>query len=183
MSRTLSRTLIHIFSRMLSPARLSPALFATSLALAGMVAAPAAWSAEQPSQSTVKAKPKVAAKARPHPKAALETPVEEPDADISDTTSTEYHCELGNKITLFQNDNDSNHIALRWKKRIHRLERVGTTTGALRFENRAYGLVWIGIPSKGMLLDSKLNRQLANECKSTEQSAPAIVAPAEARKS
>ncbi|MBC7454877.1 MAG: hypothetical protein H7335_14475 [Massilia sp.] len=161
----------------------SRTLFAASLTLAGMLAAPAAWSAEQPSDSAAKVKPKAAAKARPHPKAALVTPIEEPDADISDTTSTEYHCELGNKITLFQNDNDSNHIALRWKKRIHRLERVGTSTGALRFENRAYGLVWIGIPSKGMLLDSKLNRQLANECKNTEQSAPAVVPPAEAQKS
>ena len=177
----MSRTLIHLFSRILPFALLSPALFATSLTLAGMVAAPAAWSAEQPSQGTVKAKPKAAAKTRPHPKAALATELEEPDADISDTTSTEYHCELGNKITLFQNDNDSKHIALRWKKRIHRLEQVGTTTGALRFENRAYGLVWIGIPSKGMLLDSKLNRQLANECKNIDQSAPAAVPPAEAK--
>ena len=50
------------------------------------------------------------------------------------------------------------HIALRWKKRIHRLDKIGTTTGAARFENTTFGLIWIGIPSKGMLLDAKLNR-------------------------
>jgi hypothetical protein len=50
---------------------------------------------------------------------------------------------------------------------------VGTTTGAKRFENANYGLIWIGIPSKGMLLDSKLNRQLANECRTPEQEAEA----------
>ncbi|MEF9927680.1 MAG: hypothetical protein RR804_07565, partial [Massilia sp.] len=73
---------------------------------------------------------------------------------------------------------DDKHIALRWKKRLHRLSRVGTTTGANRFENRLYGLVWIGIPAKGMLLDSKQGRQLANECKDAEQAKPAAVVEA-----
>jgi hypothetical protein len=36
----------------------------------------------------------------------------------------------------------------------------------MRFENTNFRLIWIGIPSKGILLDSRLNRQLANECKS-----------------
>ena len=167
-----------------APHSLPSTFFAASMALAitCLASMPAAFGAEQSV-----AKPKATEKARPHPKAqskaAAAAAAEEPDADISDTTSTEYHCELGSNITLFQNDNDSNHIALRWKKRIHRLERVGTSTGAQRFENRAYGLIWIGIPSKGMLLDSKLNRQLANECKSIDQSAPAALPPAEAQKS
>jgi hypothetical protein len=90
---------------------------------------------------------------------------------VADTITTDYNCELGNKITIYRNENDDSHIALRWKKRLHRLERVGTTTGAKRFENPLFGLIWIGIPSKGMLLDSKLNRQLANECKPADQEA------------
>jgi hypothetical protein len=98
------------------------------------------------------------------------------EPDITDTLVTEYACELGNKITIYTNQLDDSHIALRWKKRLHRLARVGTTTGALRFENPHYGLVWIGIPAKGILLDSKLNRQLANECKSAEQMAAAVPA-------
>ncbi len=102
--------------------------------------------------------------------AASAEEVDEPD--ITDTVVTEYACELGNKITIYTNARDEGHIALRWKKRLHRLNRVGTTTGALRFENPHWGLIWIGIPAKGILLDSKLNRQLANECKNAEQSAP-----------
>lgn len=96
-------------------------------------------------------------------------------ADEPDTTGsvpTDFHCELGNQITIYSNADDDAHIALRWKKRLHRLTRVGTTTGAHRFENPLLGLVWIGIPAKGMLLDSKQNRQLANECKSAEQATP-----------
>jgi membrane-bound inhibitor of C-type lysozyme len=96
------------------------------------------------------------------------------DADITGATATEYSCEQNNKITIYHHDNDDSHIALRWKKKIHRLERVGTSTGALRFENKTLGLIWIGIPTKGMLLDSKQNRQLANECKNAEQSKPSV---------
>jgi ABC-type phosphate transport system substrate-binding protein len=108
--------------------------------------------------------------------------VDEPEPDITDTTVTEYACELGNKITIYTNEGDDGHIALRWKKRLHRLNRVGTTTGALRFENANYGLIWIGIPSKGILLDSKLNRQLANECKNAEQAKPIVASAAEEKK-
>jgi membrane-bound inhibitor of C-type lysozyme len=107
------------------------------------------------------------------------TPADEAEPDITDTKVTEYSCELNNKVTIYTNEGDDSHIALRWKKRLHRLDRVGTTTGALRFENTNYRLVWIGIPSKGILLDSRLNRQLANECKNAEQSKPIVAAASE----
>jgi membrane-bound inhibitor of C-type lysozyme len=115
--------------------------------------------------------------------AVAANPLEVDEPDITDTKVTEYACELNNKLTIYTNDGDDSHIALRWKHRLHRLARVGTTTGALRFENPHWGLIWIGIPSKGILLDSKLNRQLANECKNAEQSAIVATAPVEATKS
>ncbi len=86
---------------------------------------------------------------------------------------------MGNKVTIYSNASDEAHIALRWKKRLHRLTRVGTTTGANRFENKLYGLIWIGIPAKSMLLDSKQNRQLANECRNAEQLKPVATNAAE----
>ena len=115
--------------------------------------------------------------------AAVAATIDEPEPDITDTRVTDYACELGNKITIYTNEKDDSHIALRWKKRLHRLARVGTTTGALRFENTNYGLVWIGIPSKGILLDSKLNRQLANECKNADQAKPLVTAGLDEKKS
>jgi hypothetical protein len=119
-------------------------------------------------------------------KAAAEdnwAPRDEGEPDITNTKATEYSCELNNKVTIYTNEGDDSHIALRWKKRLHRLDRVGTTTGALRFENTKFRLVWIGIPSKGILLDSRLNRQLANECKNAEQSKPIVAAASEEKKS
>jgi membrane-bound inhibitor of C-type lysozyme len=144
------------------------------LAIALGLALPAAHAAEaEKKPKTVKktaAKPKAKTKEL-KPGKPLDVPgldvVEEPN--IQDTVTVEYHCELNNKITMYKNEKDDSHIALRWKNRLHRLDRVGTTTGATRFENKTFGLIWIGIPSKGILLDSKLNRQLANECKNPEQ--------------
>jgi hypothetical protein len=116
---------------------------------------------------------KKSVKHKAHAKAAP-APVKhaDPEEDEPDTTgsiSIDFNCELGNQVTVFANASDDSHIALRWKKRVHRLTRVGTSTGAQRFENGRYGLVWIGIPAKSMLLDSKQGRQLANECKNTQQ--------------
>jgi hypothetical protein len=126
-----------------------------------------------------KAKSKKAKKEEPKQEVADD----EPEPDITDTVVAEYACELNNKITIYTNEKDGGHIALRWKNRLHRLERVGTTTGALRFENTKFGLIWIGIPSKGILLDSKLNRQLANECKNAEQAKPLVAAAPSQQKS
>ncbi len=121
----------------------------------------------------VKAKSSKTAKAA-EPKA----PDEEADEPaVAGSSVTEFSCELGNQITIYRNEGDEAHIALRWKKRLHRLTAVGTTTGALRFENKFYGLVWIGIPAKGMLLDSKQNRQLANECRDAEQAKSMSMTP------
>ena len=151
---------------------------AVAFAASALCAAPAA--AAEHSKPTKAKSTKAKAKAEEHPKAVDVTG--NPDADepdIADTVTTEFNCELGNKVTNYQNANDDAHIALRWKKRLHRLTRVGTTTGAQRFENALFGLVWIGIPSKAMLLDSKQNRQLANECQNAAQSkAAASPAPA-----
>lgn len=148
-----------------------------TLAAATLCAAHAANATGEP-QKAAKAKP--ASKARA--KAAAAAVPDEPEPDISGTTTTEYQCELGNKITIYHKENDDGQIALRWKQRLHRLTRVGTTTGARRFENPVFGLIWIGIPAKGMLLDSKQNRQLANECKNAEQAKPAMAETAELKK-
>jgi hypothetical protein len=142
-----------------------------ALLLAALSILPAAQAFDTPSapvKKSAKAKAKKAA-----PVEQTEEPLLEEEPDTAGSLTTEFNCELGNKITIYSNTDDNEHIALRWKKRLHRLTRVGTTTGAQRFENKIYGLIWIGIPAKGMLLDSKLNRQLANECKDAEQMKPA----------
>lgn len=89
--------------------------------------------------------------------------------ELAGAETVEYNCALGDKVTLYENAADTKYIGLRWKQTVHRLTRVDTTTGAKRYENRKIGLVWIGIPAKGMLLDSKKGQQLANECRNADQ--------------
>jgi hypothetical protein len=151
---------------------------ALALAAAGLCAPASASSTDHETHpkavKVLKEKAKKAGKNKAEPKQDVLD--DEPEPDITDTVVADYACELNNKVTIYTNEKDSGHIALRWKNRLHRLERVGTTTGALRFENTKFGLIWIGIPSKGILLDSKLNRQLANECKNAEQAKPLVAA-------
>jgi hypothetical protein len=124
--------------------------------------------APKAAKTSVKKKP--AEKAKPaEKKEEPSTDEDDKEPDITGSISVDYQCELGNKVTIFENAADDKHVALRWGKRLVRLTRVDTTTGANRFENRRQGLVWIGIPAKGILLDSKKGQQLANECKNAEQ--------------
>lgn len=121
-----------------------------------------------------------AAAAVPAAKMPFSSEAEDDDSEpeLGGTLSADFQCEMGHKLTIWKNEADDKHIAIRWDKRIHRLTRVETTTGANRFENRKMGLVWIGIPAKGLLLDSKKGQQLANECKNAEQIKAAEAAPA-----
>lgn len=74
-------------------------------------------------------------------------------------------CEMGKRVTVQGNQQTDDAIGLRWQGRLYRLLRVATSTGANRFEDRDNGLVWISIPSKAMLLDSRRGEPLVNECK------------------
>jgi membrane-bound inhibitor of C-type lysozyme len=150
---------------------------AFALAAAGLCA-PATATETHPKASKVL---KEKAKSSKHKKAKKEDTQQdvadnEPEPDVTDTTLAEYSCELNNKVAIYRNPMDDSHIALRWKNRLHRMDKVGTTTGAQRYENANLGLVWIGIPSKGILLDSKHSRQLANECKDADQAKPVVAA-------
>lgn len=110
-----------------------------------------------------------------HHKAAKHAPKnakaadDEKQPELAGHTRVDFNCELGNKVTVYENAADNNRIGLRWQKKMHELTRVETTTGANRFEDKDAGLVWINIPAKGMLLDSKKGQQLANECRNNKQ--------------
>ncbi|MDF3034746.1 MAG: hypothetical protein K0S28_20, partial [Paucimonas sp.] len=98
------------------------------------------------------------------------------ELDTTSLSAMELNCELGRKMTVYRKSKDEGQIAVRWKEKLLRFLRVDTQTGAHRYENEKHGLVWIGIPGKSMLLDSKNGRQLANECMNAEQAQEALKA-------
>lgn len=109
---------------------------------------------------------------KPHKKIKKAVPAEKnldaAEPKIDGSSAIDYSCASNNNITIYRNASDTQHIALRWNKRLLRMTSVDTSSGANRFENHHYGLVWIGIPAKGMLLDSKKGKQLANDCHSPD---------------
>ncbi|QAU34893.1 hypothetical protein [Janthinobacterium sp. 17J80-10] len=140
-------------------------LIAASIGLA-MSPASAETAAPAPKKAVKKAEKKPAKKTSK--KAAKE---EEAEADITGSVVTEYDCAEGHKITVYRNPGNPDNVALRWDKKISAMTRVETESGAERLEHKKRGLLFIGIPAKAMLLDTKHGRQLANECKSAEQAA------------
>jgi len=84
--------------------------------------------------------------------------------DTEGISSTYYHCEQGKNLAIYTKQNDDKLITLLWRNKRYKLLRVSTTTGADRFEDPTSGLVWISIPTKGMLLDIHKGYPLANEC-------------------
>jgi hypothetical protein len=75
-----------------------------------------------------------------------------------------FNCDMNNRVEVKMVD-DQRHIDLTWKGHVYVMSPVATSTGALRFEDSRSGMVWIQIPTKSMLLNSKIGQQVANECK------------------
>jgi hypothetical protein len=76
-----------------------------------------------------------------------------------------FHCEQGNRVDVSADPQRPDAIKLDWKGRSYPMVAVGTSTGALRYEDVASGNVWIQIPAKSMLLNTRAGQQIANECK------------------
>ena len=86
-------------------------------------------------------------------------------AQQAQAKAIDMHCELGRQVSVAGDVQLDSAIDVNWKGKQYRMQRVSTSTGALRFEDQISGLVWISIPSKAMLLDSRRGEPVANECK------------------
>lgn len=76
-----------------------------------------------------------------------------------------YKCELNRQVNITDVAPDSSTATIQWGRRGYVLHAVPARTGALRYEDVDSGLTWLVVVGKSMLLDTKLGRQLANECK------------------
>ena len=83
--------------------------------------------------------------------------------------SGEYRCERGERLQLQREVANAvnNRIQLSWNGGQYQLERDPSYSGLPRFEDVASGLVWIDLPWKGLLLDGRTQKPLANECRAT----------------
>jgi len=137
--------------------------------IASLAAGTAFATEEAAASSSTPTMKKTTAKKAHQKKTAAIADDDENEPDVKGLQPVAFHCELGNTVTIYNYPDNDREIALRWNKHLHHMTRVSTTTGANRFENAKKGLIWIGIPAKSILLDAKKGQQLANECKSSEQ--------------
>lgn len=81
--------------------------------------------------------------------------------------SGNYRCEQGLRVQVDREIRDrvNYRINIGWNGNSYRLERDFSYSGLPRFEDATSGLVWIDLPWKGLLLDGKTNKPLANECR------------------
>jgi hypothetical protein len=78
-------------------------------------------------------------------------------------------CELGQVVVLTPDPMLAGHFTLLHARTTYRVSPQETTTGAIRLEDKAAGVVWLQLANKSMLMNQKLGRRLADECKSPDQ--------------
>ena len=97
-------------------------------------------------------------------------------------------CDAKQQVTLAAVPGQPGHFTLTHKKTVVTLVTQETTSGAVRLEDAKSGLVWIQIPAKSMLMNTKLGRRVADVCITPEQAlasvtpepAPATITPEQA---
>ncbi len=80
-----------------------------------------------------------------------------------------YRCELGRSVGIQRPSQPAGALELDWQGKRHTLLRHDSSSGLPRYENRQNGLLWIDLPWKGVLMDVRSGRPLANECRLAQQ--------------
>lgn len=78
--------------------------------------------------------------------------------------SGRFHCEMGIEIGIVRDPQNPSQLQIDWNGRTYAMNRNASYSGLPRYEHRPSGLVWIDLPWKGILLDSRTGRPLASEC-------------------
>jgi hypothetical protein len=155
---------------------------AKSLVLAALVSGvgislPAAAQATAP--AAVKPAPKPAAKPAPTrtvskaaPAAAVAAPavltagqLEAAERVMTGTAK----CEFGEEVQLMAEPEKPGHFVLRHKQRSYRMAPEETTSGAIRLEDKQQGIMWLQIPSKSMLMNSRIGQRMVDDCMMSQQ--------------
>lgn len=78
-------------------------------------------------------------------------------------------CEFNTNIGVYDHPQRPGSYIIQYNNRQYEMEMQKTSTGAVRLENARYGLVWIQIPSKSMLLNAQLGQRIADQCRHRDQ--------------
>jgi hypothetical protein len=139
----------------------------------------AAWAqaADTPPKAVQPAKPSAAQQRADKAKGmalATETVqrISEAQLQIADRVHTgDAACEFDQVVHLARIEGQPGYFKLTYKKAAYTVVPEETTSGALRLEDKKAGIVWLQIPSKSMLMNSKIGQRMADNCLHPEQRA------------
>jgi hypothetical protein len=83
-------------------------------------------------------------------------------------------CELGNAVSVTSDAGLPGSYWVQMRQHRFHMTPVATTTGAVRLEDPKAGAMWLQLPHKSMLMNSKLGQRMADECQSAHQVDAAI---------
>lgn len=81
----------------------------------------------------------------------------------------QYDCEYDQKLMVSRNPTAHGYVDVAHGKRTFTMKPVRSPTGALRLEEVSGSMLMVQIPSKSMLMDTKLGKRVVDACKSDEQ--------------
>jgi hypothetical protein len=80
-------------------------------------------------------------------------------------------CEFDQKVTVQPFEGRPGVFKVGFNNTSYTMVPEATTTGAVRLEDKRAGVVWLQIPAKSMLLNSKVGQRMVDSCKQREQRA------------
>jgi hypothetical protein len=78
-------------------------------------------------------------------------------------------CEFNQHVSVAAIAGKPGHFAVGFKNVTYTMVPEATTTGAVRLEDKKAGVVWVQIPSKSMLLNSKIGQRMVDACTVSQQ--------------
>jgi hypothetical protein len=153
--------------------RFAPRLPRAALALATLsflLAGAAQGAGDAPAAKGSAAKKTAPAAAKPT--AEVNEPATEAQLAVASRVLTgDAACEFKQTIAVEPVAGHAGHFNLTFKKVTYRMVPQETTTGAVRLEDKKNGMVWIQIPAKSMLMNSKIGQRVVDDCTHAEQRA------------
>lgn len=90
-------------------------------------------------------------------------------------------CEFGQHVDVEPMSGKPGHFRVAFKNVNYTMVPEETTTGAVRLQDKKSGMVWLQIPSKSMLMNSRAGQRMVDGCTQSEQRAAVDAAKAAAK--
>jgi hypothetical protein len=80
-------------------------------------------------------------------------------------------CEFDQTVSVQRIEDRPGHFRVGFKNTSYTMTPQETTTGAVRLEDKRAGVMWLQIPAKSMLMNSKAGQRMVDGCMQKEQRA------------